>query len=237
MSDNPLPNKIQQYIESWKKILPDYQIIKWDYHNFPRGTSKWVDEAFDSQKFAFAADYIRAYALYNFGGIYLDSDVEIIKSFNSLLTYPYFMGYDSGGYIEAAIMGTEKGNPFFKMLLDYYDNKNFLNQNHQLEITPLPHVINSLIKDKFKIINIFNPNQFDYSQNSLCILPNDYFSPKSHINGKIYKTKRTYTIHHYSGSWLSLSQKFYVKIRDIFGYKIANTISKTYKHILKKIGW
>lgn len=231
LSDDPLPSNIQKYIKTWEKILPDYEIIKWDYHKFPRGKSKWVDEAFNSHKYAFAADYIRAYALYNFGGIYLDSDVEVVMSFDSLISYPYFMGYDSAGNIEAAVIGAEKGFPLFKMLLDYYNERNFIIDAQHLDTTPLPYVINSLVTNKFDFVKIEKPNDFYHNSKSLCILPNDYFSPKSLIDGKIYKSARTFTIHHYSGSWLSLHQKLYVKFRTFFGYKIAKIISKTFKKL------
>ena len=89
LSDDPYPKKIQFCLDTWKKKLPDYEIMLWDFNRFPKDKSVWVSEAFDARKYAFAADYIRFYALYNYGGIYLDSDVEVIKNFDDFLHLPY----------------------------------------------------------------------------------------------------------------------------------------------------
>ena len=92
LSDDPYPQEIQRCLDSWKEILPDYEIWKWDRKRFDINSVPWTKEAFESKKYAFAADYIRLYALYNYGGIYLDSDVLMYKSFNPLLNLPYFIG-------------------------------------------------------------------------------------------------------------------------------------------------
>ena len=102
LSNENYPTKIKQCIKSWEKYLPEYKIMLWDTKRFNLEESIWVKQAFEKKKYAFAADYIRFYALYNYGGIYLDSDVEILKSFDNLLQYPYFMGAEKAGTIEAA---------------------------------------------------------------------------------------------------------------------------------------
>lgn len=123
LSGDAYPPLIQKCINSWKTVLPDYEIWLWDGKRFDINSSIWVKEAFSVKKYAFAADYIRCYALYHFGGIYLDSDVEVIKSFDDLLHLPYFVGKEQAGGFEAATMGFEKGHPFFKHMLDYYDGR------------------------------------------------------------------------------------------------------------------
>ena len=109
ISGDPFPEKIQKCYDSWKRVLPDYKIIVWDYAKAHAIGSKWVDQAIATKKYAFVADYIRFYALYNYGGIYLDSDVEVLKSFNDLLVLRYFIGKekDSEGGIEAAIINSK----------------------------------------------------------------------------------------------------------------------------------
>lgn len=105
LSGDPYPQKIQKCIDSWKVHLPDYEIMLWDLKRFDIAQVPWVEQAFRVKKYAFAADYIRLYALYNYGGIYLDSDVEVLKSFDPLLDLPYFVGAENAGTIEAAIIG------------------------------------------------------------------------------------------------------------------------------------
>ena len=109
LSGDPYPRKIQDCLDSWKKHLPSYEIILWDTKRFNIHEVPWVEQAFNTKKYAFAADYIRLYALYHHGGIYLDSDVEILKSLDNFLELPYFVGAETSGTIEAAILGAEKG--------------------------------------------------------------------------------------------------------------------------------
>mgnify|MGYP000909436519 FL=1 len=85
LSNDPIPESLQKCMNSWKEKIPDYQLKKWDFTTFPKSKSKWVEEAFDNKKYAFAADYIRLYAIYNEGGIYMDMDIEVIKRFDDLL--------------------------------------------------------------------------------------------------------------------------------------------------------
>src|SRR5574344_1400117 len=92
LSNDPYPAELVGYMETWKKMLPDYEFILWNFDRFDISSSIWVKEAFNAKKYAFAADYIRCYALYNYGGIYLDMDVEVIKPFDDLLSKKYFLG-------------------------------------------------------------------------------------------------------------------------------------------------
>lgn len=142
LSDDPVPPRLQAYMDTWRRILPGYEIRLWNFDRFPRGKSAWVDEAFDHRKYAFAADYIRAYALYHHGGIYLDSDVEVLKSFDDLLSLPYFMCRETGSRcVEAAVMGAEAGHPLYKALLERYDKRHFIRPDGSMDITPMPDVI------------------------------------------------------------------------------------------------
>lgn len=214
-SDQPYPTKIKKCIKTWNKILPDYEIRLWNFKNFPPGKSKWVDDAIQNKKYAFAADYIRAYALFNEGGIYLDSDVEVLKSFNDLLHLPYFIGREIESPIEAAVMGAEKGSAIFSLLLDYYNNTDFINNNGELSMTPMPFVMNQLMKSHFNIKDVQTPSAINHSDSCIYILPSDYFSPKSYIDQKIHLTNNTYTIHHFTASWLTKKDKFLNKILHI----------------------
>ena len=107
LSENPVPEDMLRYMATWKEHLSDYEFIKWDFNRFDINSSVWVKEAFENKKYAFAADYIRFYALYHMGGIYLDSDVEVLKSFDDLLDLPYFVGAEKAQTPEAAVIGAE----------------------------------------------------------------------------------------------------------------------------------
>ena len=120
LSNDPIPEKLQEYMQSWKEKLPDYEFKLWNFDCFDINSSQWVKEAFEAKKYAFAADYIRLYAVYNYGGIYMDMDVEGIKSFNPLLNNDYLLGYENQIGIEAGIFGASPKADCVILILDYY---------------------------------------------------------------------------------------------------------------------
>lgn len=234
MSDDEPPQLIKDCISSWKVKLPDYEIKRWSYANFPRGKSKWVDQAFDAKKYAFAADFIRAYSLYNEGGIYLDSDVEVVKSFNSLLQYPYFLGHERDGIIEAAVMGAKPNLDLFRVVLEYYDNRDFIKSNGEYDVLPMPKILGEIISRNFEVVEIDNMAEFQDSVSAINILPWTYFSPKSYVNGEMTLCAQTYTIHHFTASWHGKKEKLYSFVSNLLGNDIAKKISKIYKKFFRK---
>lgn len=147
-SSDRKPSQIQRCIDSWRRVLPDYEIKCWGPNSFDFDSVPYVKEAISIKKYAFAADYVRLYALYTEGGIYLDSDVEVYKSFNDMLDDRFFSGselyYDNYRIsfdIEAAIIGSEPGHPLLKDCMRELENKSFLlpdgSFNKQIETMPL----------------------------------------------------------------------------------------------------
>lgn len=217
MSGDPFPSDIQKCIDSWKRILPDYEIWLWDTKRFDLSTSVWVTEAHDKKKYAFCADYIRMYALFNYGGVYLDSDVEVLRSFNDLLTLPYFIGYESKQYFEAAVIGAEKGNPFIGDVLAYYKDRHFVKENGSLDIQIIPEVMMNVTNSKWKRVLINEISDFINDPTIINVFPYDWFSPID-STGKRYVlrvSKNTYCIHHFASAWVDWRVKLLVKI---FGY-------------------
>ena len=142
-------------MESWKRLLPSYEFKKWDLSLFPLEKSEWVKQAFETKKYAFAADYIRLYALYTEGGIYLDCDVEILKSFDDLLVLPYFICKENSPQgIEAATIGAEKGCPWIGKCLDYYVERSFVGKKGKQDTTVLPAIISQILNKFYDVKNI-----------------------------------------------------------------------------------
>lgn len=235
LSGDPFPESIQRCIDSWKRILPDYEIVLWDTQRFNLSSSPWVKQAFESKKFAFAADYIRMYALYNYGGIYLDSDVEVLKPFDDLLDLPYFIGQENTpSGIEAATIGSEKGWPVAKLMLDRYDRKNFKGKDGHLDMRSLPYMLRRCIEFNFQYNLISDKSQFNFNDNIINVFPVDYFSPKAWNTGKITVTTNTYSIHHFAASWMShISKKRSrkTKIKEIIVRLYRRGCSKTYDNV------
>lgn len=113
-----------------------------------------MKQAFEAKKYAFAADYIRFYALYNYGGIYLDSDVEVLRSFDPLLGLPYFAGAETAGTIEAAVLGAEKGCDWVKQCLDYYEGRRFVREDGSYDIRMLPEIMQEQIPKLKPIVKV-----------------------------------------------------------------------------------
>lgn len=207
LSNDPIPDQLQEYIKTWKKFLPDYEFILWDFNRFNKNSSIWVQEAFSKKKYAFAADYIRIFAVYHYGGFYLDSDVEILKSLNNLLHLKAAICWQSeNDGFEAACFGAEKGAPWLKKCLDYYKNRHFILSDGKIDIKPLPRIMEeTLRKANYRIKSVFSLNEAVQSEdtNTLAILPSSFFSPKSFKTRLINVTEQTYSIHHFAASWVN----------------------------------
>ena len=194
LSADPLPELAQKCLSSWKQFLPDYEIVLWDLNKFDINSTPWTKESFESKKYAFAADYIRLYALYTEGGIYLDSDVEVIQSFNNFLNCESFIGFESSGDIEPAVLGAEKGSAWIGKSLKYYQNRHFVNSKGNYDTKPLPIVLE-------QFLNLKNIDKKNITKsNNICFYPAEYFSPKNFHTKKIEITPFTVSIHHFDGS-------------------------------------
>lgn len=235
LSGEPYPELVQRCMQSWKEKLLDYEFMLWDMNRFDVHSVPWVEQACAAKKWAFAADYIRLYALYNYGGIYLDSDVEVLKSFDDLLELPYFFGrehyfdmIDASNTIEAATMGCEKGNIVIKDCLDYYSDRNFIKPNGELDMLILPYAM-ALVFAKYKLRNIRSAKEFDSDPGEICLLPMDYFSPKNTRTLEVDATENTYSVHHFNGSWYTKAQAVHVQLRiklcKIFGERLGEILS------------
>ncbi len=207
LSGDPYPPKIQACLDTWKKVLPDYEIILWDTNRFDVNSTPWTKQAFEVKKYPFVADYIRLYAIYNYGGIYLDSDVEVIKSFDEFLDLPYFAGIEANpGSVELAAFGAEKGTEWIKLMLDYYQDRNFILEDGTMDMVPMPTVMGELIRANYYWTLIKKPEEFDPDPSKICVLPVDWFCAHpidAELGCRYYVTKNTHCIHHFANSWTS----------------------------------
>lgn len=248
LSNDEFPPLIAKAMTTWKEKLPDYEFVHWDTNKFDLESNIWVKQAFETKKYAFAADYIRLYAVYHYGGIYLDTDVEVLKSFNDLIERPYIAGAEIESVIEAGVFGAEKNTPWVKQCLDYYDGKTFVNSDGSYNTLTLPRIMMQQITQTHTVKEL-PPEQItvnDQIQNkdTLYLFPKDYFCAKNHGTGQLENTKNTYTIHHFAMSWLPKKTTFLPnlkrKLMVLFGVNFINSIIsimglRKAKKILKKI--
>lgn len=229
---NKKPESVVRYMESWKKYLPDYEIMEWNEENFDINSYIYAKQAYDAGKFAFVTDIVRLHAIYNYGGIYMDTDVEVLKSLDPLLVYEGFSGFEDDIHIPTGIMAGKKGNGWFREQLDYYKNKQFILENGNLDQTTNVEIITNISKkDHGFIAN----GKFQVLKYGFTIFPKDYFCPKSPTTGIVELTKNSYTIHHFSGTWVSNKEKLHSKqynmLVKIFGIRIANMLLNLYRKI------
>lgn len=232
LSGDPFPEYIQKCLDSWKKHLPDYEIWLWDTKRFDVNSTIWTRQAFERKKYAFVADYIRLYALYNHGGIYLDSDVLMYKSFNDLLSLPYFFGLDYTESFEAAVIGAQKGTRWIGDVLEHYENRRFVKEDGSLDMMPLPRVFLETLREKYKFYLLKRLEPYQETQGALFLFHQDFFNSRSSIGPR--QTKRSYCAHFYAGSWCAKSNTWKDKIKRNIPRWLLKLIYDISHHTYKK---
>lgn len=192
------PEIVTKCIASWKKHLSDYEFVEWNEENFDIYSNCYVKEAYQMKKYAFVSDYVRVHALYHHGGIYLDTDVEVFKSFNDLLHNNSFWGFEQENFIATSTIGAAKGNRLIKLFLDHYRSKKFLKKDGT--INDLTNV--SMVTAIFEQIGLQRTGNYQKLEEIGTIYPQTYFSPYDYINCRSFKTEETYAMHHFHKSWL-----------------------------------
>jgi len=233
---NPLPSEALMCIASWKRFFPDYQIKEWNESNFDVRAIPYIQQAYDAKKYAFVSDYARFWILYHEGGLYFDTDVEVIKPMDSIIAQGAFMGCETSptpSCPEITVnpglcLGVEKGHPLYKALLDLYATLTFQIPDGSPSYKTVVGITTEFLEQhglqtSSSIQNIEGIN----------IYPKEYFCPIS-ISGDTQITDHTYSIHHYAQSWRPTSHRVIrALILKIGGPKLKQLASKVYAVIKK----
>ena len=203
-----LPSLALKCIDSWRKYLPEYEIKEWNEDNFDVNLIPYIKEAYQAKKYAFVSDYARFWVLYHYGGIYFDTDVEVIRPLDSIIACGPFMGCENAidilkGKTSLLVnpglgIGVYPHHPFYKEMLDLYATLKFVDDKGHLNLNTIGCYTTDLVrkygfKDEMKIQRVID----------ISIYPVDYFSPISVDDSKLRITENTYTIHHFAQSWQS----------------------------------
>ena len=216
--------KMKRYIENWKKKLPDYEIIEWNESNFNIYSNKYVKEAYELRKFAFVSDYVRLYALYNYGGVYFDTDVEVIKNIDQLLEKNKdIYGFELKEKIMTGVMIAKKNSNIIKEFLSKYEDRSFIDSNGDIDLTPNTKILTELLKRRGLILN----NQIQEFSDFIA-LPIEYLAAFDLQNLCENITQNSFTIHHYDFSWALPKDKYLSNLKKFFskilGKKLYNKI-------------
>ena len=221
----PMPPSVQNCIDSWKKYCPDYELRLWDEKSFPLSSCSYVQEDYRNRKWAFVTDYVRFDVLYRYGGVYFDTDVELIRGIDDLVAKGPFMAMEGESECMVATglgMASDKGNPLLKEILDYYHNAHFEEENGYLSTrNTVVEIVSNLLKKK----GFRNENRIQEIA-GFTIYPPSWFCPYDYSTGKLTITEDTRSIHHYDASWKTGKEKkwhdFRVRFANRHGYEAAN---------------
>ena len=229
---NPLPELVKKCIESWKVFCPDYKIIEWNESNFDISSNEYIKAAYENKKYAFVADYARFVILEKFGGIYMDTDVEIIRAFpDEILRNHVFIGREEIERINPGlIIGAEPGSVFCKEMIQMYDKQSFYNVDGTLNCVTIVDYTSQYLSNKGWI-----PENKNQVIDSIVLYTPDYFCPKSVKTGVTKLTSNSLTIHHFDGSWFTDEEKkraiLQRKFHRVLGFKVGSKVLGSYYYL------
>ena len=222
----PKSKLVKKCIKSWMKFFPNYDIIEWNESNFDLDACKYVREAYEAGKWAFVSDYARYKILYDEGGIYFDTDVEVIKPFDDIIGCGAFLGCENPDTNTPLAVNpglgcaTEAKNEFFREMLGEYESASFYKNDGALDLS----TIVERTTERLKIHGLENKNEIQ-SAMGISVYPSEYFCPINMNTGKLEITKNTHSIHRYTGSWVDPITRFrgkvYFILVRVFGEKSA----------------
>jgi hypothetical protein len=204
---NPLPNMAKKCLASWRSFFPDYEIKEWNEQNFDVYRVPYVAEAYCLKQYAHVSDYARFWILYHYGGIYFDTDVEVIRPMDDILARGSFFGFECqegtpldnphGNMAAGLGMGVGKGHPFFAKMVDYYDHHHYVGWNGKSTGNVTLQATQFLDYDQKEVLE-----GGIVSVSGLLIYPIDYFCPYNNYTHELHITENTRSIHHYMASWV-----------------------------------
>lgn len=224
---NPLPELAVKCISGWKKFCPDYEIIEWNETNYDVTKNEYMRQAYENKKWGFVPDYARLDIIYNNGGIYLDTDVELVKPLDPLLELDAFAGVEQNSeYVALGLgFGAKPNHPAIKALRDYYNEISFA-ENGALNLTPAPQVNYKVFCD---MGYEFLPEIHECG--GITVFPAEYFCPIDYDTGKLCLTENAFSIHHYTATWYDEAQKYALKLKRKFvrflPHKVAAILATT----------
>lgn len=226
----PLTKKIEKCIDSWKHFFPDFEIKRWDESNFDINANLYVRQAYDSEKWAFVSDYARFKVLEEYGGLYFDTDVEVIRPMDKLLELESFAGFEVDEKIAPGLVlwAKEPGNRLMKEMRETYDKLPFLDENGQRIRKNVCGIFTEMLM-KYD----FQPNGQKQVCGGMTLFPKDYFCPFDDATGLLHKTDNTYTIHWYDKSWMPAKRRIRNRcsriLHRMFGTERVNKVANRFR--------
>lgn len=197
--ENPKPKLAKKCFKSWEKYCPDYEIIEWNESNYSLNDAPlYVQQAYEAKKWAFVTDYVRLQIIYEHGGVYFDTDVELLRPIDELLCNCAYFGFEEGSYVNTGLgFGAEKGTGILKKMMDDYEQIPYVKEDGTYDNTTCPHR-NTVV---FLKNGLKQDDSMQQLEGDVIVLPTEYLCPKDWKTGDLKITDKTYSIHHCSASW------------------------------------
>ena len=225
-----IPEKDRKCIESWKKYCPDFQIIQWNEENYDITKNAYMYQAYQAKKWGFVPDYARLDIIYNHGGIYLDTDVELIKSLDDILSNRAVMGFEDGRSVNPGlIIAAEAKHETIFELMDIYKGRDFIKPDGSMDTTPSP-----IMNTERLVKKGLCQNNMKQEVAGITIYPKAVFCPRDYHSGKMKITDNTISIHWFNASWKTPHQKRMLKVRRIIGDKLYFKLVDVKNKIIRK---
>jgi len=231
------PALVLRCIQSWRKHLPDYRIIEWNEDNFDVNSTLYTRQAYDVKKYAFVSDYARAQALLTMGGVYLDTDVEILKPLDPFLGQDFFGGIEPGNFAATCLLGSVPGHPILQKYLAHYEGRPFLDADGKPDTSTNVQLFTALLRE----IGFVQENKRQSLPGGIEFYPQEIFCPYNYLTGAVKKTKNSVAVHHFSVSWKGPKEKIKKGLKKavarVFGGQTVAFFTRLRIKVLRGLLW
>ncbi|MCR5666509.1 MAG: glycosyl transferase [Eubacterium sp.] len=200
---NEMPEKVKKCIATWHEKLPDYELMEWNEENFDVHSSDYVREAYENKKYAFVSDVARAQALKEYGGIYLDTDVVVFRSFDEILDNRCVFGFEYGNWIATSFMACEPNHPALEIFVSSYEGAHFVNEDGSFNMTTNVQRLTQILEER----GLKRENEKQELEDGIVIYPIEYFSPYDYVNCIMEQTDKSICAHLFFVTWMSKKEQ------------------------------
>lgn len=229
------PEFIRKCIATWKEKFPDYEIKEWNEQNFDLEGHPFAREAYEAGKYAFVSDYVRVFAIYHYGGIYFDTDIEVLKNFaDKLKDARFVIAFELPDALMTGFFAAERHNQTVKEILDYYDRVSFYEEDGTMRMTPNPVIFTEKVTGYGLALN----GKFQELEGGVRVFPNEVFGAYNVYDMVYTITDNTVLVHHYTASWRSWKEKALLTVRKtvqkVFGMNTFRFLRRMKQRVYKK---
>jgi len=227
------PNYVEDNIAGWKLIMPDYEVMEWNESNFNININQYVTQAYKAKLFAFVSDYARLYAMYHYGGIYLDTDVEVLRPFDDLLGNQIVFGFEVNQFVATSTLLARKNSVLIKDFMNSYDRRNFTNNDSTFDLTTNVKILTDILISTGLVQKNYRQSLDYKDKEQVLILEQKFLSPFDYNTKDFYTDSSTYTVHHFRSSWSSASFRLKMKLKKTVLYLIGYGSLRKVMNLLK----